>query len=98
MAVKRSIFSSIKRFIATSLCQWPRPSWPRELEGCSLNDLAGQRLIHLHVRSQNWTTWPDWFSGLGYTGAINEGTTVTNYSLALQFAQKGPEWCWGGRR
>ena len=65
------------------------PELARKLEGCSLETLAAQRLIHLHVRSQNWTTWPTWFSGLGFEGKVNEGTTVTNYSLALQFAQKG---------
>lgn len=65
------------------------PDLAKSLAGCSLRDLASQRLIHLNVRSQSWTTWPAWFAGLGYSGAITEGTTVTNYSLALQFAQKG---------
>lgn len=65
------------------------PDLARSLDGCSLQELAKQRLIHLNVRSQNWTTWPDWFGGLGYEGAIHEGTIVTNYSLALQFARKG---------
>lgn len=65
------------------------PELAARLEGATLQELAEQWLIHLDVRSQNWTTWPDWFSGLGYRGRVNEGTTVTNYTLALQFAQKG---------
>ncbi|WP_136439391.1 LysR substrate-binding domain-containing protein [Pacificoceanicola onchidii] len=65
------------------------PDLAAQLDGCSLKDLAGQRLIHLNAASPSWTKWPEWFDRLGYTGDVAPGARVTSYSVALQIARKG---------
>ncbi|MFW8634842.1 LysR substrate-binding domain-containing protein [Cribrihabitans pelagius] len=56
---------------------------------CSLQELAGERLLHLESEDKSWTTWADWFRQLGYTGPLAPGVRVNNYSVALQAAQEG---------
>ncbi|WP_293576022.1 LysR substrate-binding domain-containing protein [Phaeobacter sp.] len=75
-----------------------RPELAEMLAGSSLEQLAGQRLIHLQSATQSWTTWGDWFHELGYQGDIASGTRVTSYSLALQLARKGAGLALGWRR
>jgi DNA-binding transcriptional LysR family regulator len=70
----------------------------KQLEHCSLQSLASQKLIHLDAKSQSWTTWSDWFQELGYEGHISVGTRVTSYSVALQFAGQGAGVALGWRR
>ncbi|MFV1493280.1 LysR substrate-binding domain-containing protein [Phaeobacter sp. JH18-32] len=75
-----------------------RPDIAEGLAGSSLQDLAAQRLIHLHNVSQSWTTWVDWFHELGHRGDISVGTRVTSYSVALQIARKGAGVALGWKR
>ncbi len=65
------------------------PEVASQLNGASLSDLASRWLIHNASEGRDWTTWQDWFNDLGYTGPVNKGTRVTNYSVALQLASKG---------
>jgi len=74
------------------------PDLAAKLEGVSLGELAGQRLIHLQSASQSWTTWSDWFLELGHRGDVSPGTRVTSYSVALQIARKGAGLALGWRR
>ncbi|MCP4818667.1 MAG: LysR family transcriptional regulator [Shimia sp.] len=74
------------------------PETAKALQGISLKDLAQQRLIHLEASSLSWTRWSEWFNALGYRGEISQGSRVTNYSVALQFARKGAGVALGWRR
>ena len=74
------------------------PEIAEQLADCTLEDLARKRLIHSDNTSQSWTTWSDWFQQLGYSGDINVGSRVTNYSIALQIARKGAGLALGWRR
>ena len=74
------------------------PETARALQGCSLDELANKRLIHLDADSQRWTRWSEWFGELGYEGEISKGTRVTSYSVALQIAQKNAGIALGWRR
>ncbi len=59
------------------------------LKGGDLEKLAQQRLIYLESSDKSWTTWAEWFRGLGYTGPITTGLRVNNYAVALQAAREG---------
>lgn len=74
------------------------PETASELQGCSLDDLARQRLIQLDASNQNWTKWSDWFLELGHKGEVSKGTRVTSYSVALQIARKNAGIALGWRR
>ncbi|MQY43859.1 LysR family transcriptional regulator [Epibacterium sp. SM1969] len=74
------------------------PQLAATLNGISLEALAQQRLIHLESALPAWTRWSEWFAGLGYDGKINQGSRVTSYSVALQFAQQGAGIALGWRR
>ncbi|SMO57989.1 LysR substrate-binding domain-containing protein [Ruegeria faecimaris] len=65
------------------------PEVADRLAGASLEDLAAERLIHLDSEDRSWTTWPEWFQQLGYTGTIPIDSRVNSYSVALQRARKG---------
>jgi LysR family glycine cleavage system transcriptional activator len=65
------------------------PALAEAFEGCDLQLLARERLIHLDFEDKSWTTWDDWFRQLGYDGPISAGLRVNNYSVALQSAQDG---------
>ncbi len=49
-------------------------------------ELARLPLIHFDSGNSGWTDWRDWFRALGYTGPINTGHRVNNYTIALQAA------------
>ncbi|AEV38679.1 transcriptional regulator, LysR family protein [Pseudovibrio sp. FO-BEG1] len=68
------------------------------LTGCSLAELASQRLIHLESEDRTWTSWSDWFQQLGYDGPIANGIRVNNYAIALQVAQDGAGLALGWQR
>lgn len=68
------------------------------LEDCTLEDLAGERLLHLESEDRSWTTWADWFRQLGYGGPLAPGVRVNSYSVALQAAQEGVGLALGWRR
>ena len=74
------------------------PEIASKLHGCSVNELARQRLIQLDAASKNWTKWSEWFEELGYNGEISQGIRVTSYSVALQFARKNAGIALGWRR
>jgi DNA-binding transcriptional LysR family regulator len=59
------------------------------LQGCALDTLAQERLIHLDTANRNWTSWAEWFRALGHGGAVARGMRVTHYSVALHAAQEG---------
>lgn len=59
------------------------------LESTNLEGLARQRLIYLDSSDKTWTTWVEWFRGLGYTGSISPGIRVNNYAVALEAARAG---------
>ncbi len=65
------------------------PELAQDLDGCALQDIARQRLIHLESEDTNWTGWHEWFGELGYLGPISTGARVNRYSVALQAAQDG---------
>lgn len=68
------------------------------LADVTLEDLAKQRLIYLDSSDKSWTTWADWFRGLGYTGPIAPGLRVNNYAVALQAAREGAGLALGWQR
>ncbi len=74
------------------------PDMAERLAGADLEQLAAQRLIHLDSEDQTWTTWPDWFQILGYSGSIPVETRVNSYSVALQLARKGAGLALGWQR
>lgn len=55
----------------------------------NLTDLAQAPLIHLDARETNWTSWPNWFAALEYSGEIASRHRVNNYAIALQLARDG---------
>jgi DNA-binding transcriptional LysR family regulator len=73
------------------------PELAEQLSGASLEELAGQRLMHLET-SRSWTSWQDWFRALGYTGTIPVESRVNSYSIALQMARKGAGLALGWQR
>lgn len=52
----------------------------------SLQALAAQPLIHLDA-SADWTDWHRFFTDSGYSGPINRGPQVNNYTIAVQSAR-----------
>mgnify|MGYP002628286515 FL=1 len=64
----------------------------------SLEDLAKQRLIYLESTDKSWTTWAEWFRGLGYKGPIAPGLRVNNYAVALEAASEGAGLALGWQR
>lgn len=68
------------------------------LANASLDELAQQRLIYLESSDKTWTTWVEWFRGLGYTGLIKPGLRVNNYAVALQAAREGAGIALGWKR
>lgn len=66
--------------------------------GCNLEDIANQRLIYLESSERTWTTWTEWFRGLGYEGPITPGLRVNNYAVALQAAREGAGLALGWQR
>ncbi|MEJ6399102.1 LysR substrate-binding domain-containing protein [Yoonia sp. 208BN28-4] len=74
------------------------PDVAAKLDGCSLSELAQQRLIHLDSPTRSWTTWRDWFGDLGYAGELNLAVRVTSYSVALHMARQGAGIVLGWRR
>ncbi len=55
----------------------------------NLPALARMPLIELVTDERGWTSWPDWFSELGYLGEINYSQKINNYLSALQAARDG---------
>lgn len=70
----------------------------KQLANASLEELAQCRLIYLDSSDKTWTTWAEWFRGLGYTGPIAPGIRVNNYAVALQTAREGAGLALGWRR
>lgn len=70
----------------------------KQLANASLEALAQRRLIYLDSSDKTWTTWAEWFRGLGYTGPIARGLRVNNYAVALQTAREGAGLALGWRR
>lgn len=75
-----------------------KPKLAESLHNVALEELAKTRLIHLDGRTRSWTTWPEWFRSLGYSGDVASVAQVTSYSVALQMAQKGVGVALGWRR
>ncbi|MEM6466973.1 MAG: LysR substrate-binding domain-containing protein [Pseudomonadota bacterium] len=74
------------------------PEMAEALSGCTLSDLAQQRLIHLQAETRSWTSWSDWFVQLGFEGDLATGPQVTSYSVALQMAGNGAGVALGWKR
>ncbi|CAD0185974.1 Gcv operon activator [Ruegeria sp. THAF57] len=74
------------------------PEVADRLIGASLDELAAERLIHLESEDRSWTTWPEWFQQLGYSGTIPIESRVNSYSVALQLARKGAGLALGWQR
>ncbi|NVO54265.1 LysR family transcriptional regulator [Rhodobacteraceae bacterium B1Z28] len=74
------------------------PEMAEKLSGAGLEELAHQRLIHLSSEDRIWTTWPEWFQQLGYTGSIPVESRVNSYSVALQRAREGAGLALGWQR
>jgi DNA-binding transcriptional LysR family regulator len=87
--------TKLYRDTLTPVCS---PDMAAELQGANLEDLTQHRLIHLETRDSTWTTWPDWFQKLGYSGGIPAQSRVNSYALALQLARKGAGLALGWRR
>ncbi|WP_062345744.1 LysR family transcriptional regulator [Novosphingobium sp. CCH12-A3] len=54
-----------------------------------LEDLLAAPLIHSGEEAAGWTTWSDWFAGLGLPAPRGRRFNVNNYMIALQAAQDG---------
>ncbi|WP_170428681.1 LysR substrate-binding domain-containing protein [Ruegeria arenilitoris] len=87
--------TKLYRDTLTPVCS---PELAAELKGASLGDLTQHRLIHLETRDNTWTTWPEWFHELGFTGNIPAQSRVNSYALALQVARKGAGLALGWKR
>ncbi|WP_171241458.1 LysR substrate-binding domain-containing protein [Ruegeria sp. HKCCA5491] len=74
------------------------PEVADRLIGARLDQLAAERLIHLESEDRSWTTWPEWFQQLGYSGTIPIESRVNSYSVALQLARKGAGLALGWQR
>ncbi|MFD2740643.1 LysR substrate-binding domain-containing protein [Sulfitobacter aestuarii] len=68
------------------------------LQGCTLAELARERLIYLDSVDRSWTGWAQWFRELGYGGPIARGLRVNNYSVVLQAAREGAGLALGWQR
>lgn len=55
----------------------------------SLAGLMAAPLVHLDTEGTDWTTWSDWFRGLGHELPRDQGFRVNNYMIALQAAEDG---------
>jgi DNA-binding transcriptional LysR family regulator len=55
----------------------------------SISELGKIPLIHLEWAENDWTTWEQWASALGYTGPLQMSHRVNNYVIALQAARDG---------
>jgi DNA-binding transcriptional LysR family regulator len=55
----------------------------------TLDQLAQAPLIHLDAKETNWTSWPNWFTSLGFQGELMARHRVNNYAIALQLACDG---------
>ncbi len=55
----------------------------------SVADLGSIPLIHLEWAENNWTTWEEWATALGYHGPLQMSHRVNNYVIALQAARDG---------
>lgn len=50
-------------------------------------DLLTAPLIHMRSEESDWTTWAEWFRGMGHSAPRGRGLHVNNHMIALQAAE-----------
>ncbi len=88
-ADRRSETADDRKLFPDRILALGAPGFAAEHGIARLRDLLEAPLIHSGEEAAGWTTWDDWFAGLGLPSPRGRRFNVNNYMIALQAAQDG---------